>query len=184
MDGIPGRKVDPKNQSLLSSGLFEDALNSPVVLGAKAQEQNISPGKGGVPTRSTGKIVRPVLEKSLAQKRAAKAGKGEGSGEGHVEKDLSAEFNGPDKIPEENLGGVEVSDARDQIPPFIAGRHKSGHPSILEGLPEDGEIDEKELLPDEADLSQMMMNPLDDLCPYKKLMTDVIYLSCGPEGGD
>ena len=30
----------------------------------------------------------------------------------------------------------------------------------------------------------MMMNPLDDLCPYKKLMTDVIYLSCGPEGGD
>lgn len=36
LDGIPGRKVDPKNQSLMSSGLFEDALNSPVVLGAKA----------------------------------------------------------------------------------------------------------------------------------------------------
>ena len=28
------------------------------------------------------------------------------------------------------------------------------------------------------------MNPLDDLCPYKKVMTDIIYLSCGPEGGD
>ena len=30
----------------------------------------------------------------------------------------------------------------------------------------------------------MMMNPLDDLCPYKKMITDIIYLSCGPEGGD
>lgn len=59
-----------------------------------------------------------------------------------MDKDASGELNDPDRIQEENLGGVDaVSDARDQIPPFIAGRHKSGHPSILEGLPEDGEVD-------------------------------------------
>ena len=68
-------------------------------------------------------------------------------------------------------------------PVYVAGRKESGQPSLLSRLDEDGEV-RREDIPDEADLSGMMMNPLDDLCPYKKMITDIVYLSCGPEGGD
>lgn len=56
-------------------------------------------------------------------------------------------------------------------------------PSKLDKIPDDGEV-RREDIPEDADINEMMMNPLDDLCPYKKMITDIIYLSCGPEGGD